>query len=184
EFPLSTAAEGAADGRRVQILFRPEDVAVKTSAEALSWPLLGEAEVEETSFAGSFERLRLRLRRLEGVRSIAPPAPFGGDSVVIEARRPQDQARRFALHPGQKAWVGVRRFHALTHPGLSFLLATDGSPAAEAALRFGVEVAKLAHARVTLLGCGTREESSRDRIQRAKEEMGAGLAGIDALATN
>ena len=184
EFPLSTTSEGASDGLRVQVLFRPEDVAVKTSPAALSWPLLGEAEVEETSFSGSYERLRLRLPRLEGVRSIAPPAPFGGDSVVIEARRPQDQARRFALHPGQKAWVGVRRFHALTHPGLSFLLATDGSPAAEAALRFGVEVAKLAHARVTLLGCGTREESSRDRIQRAKEEMGAGLAGIDAIATN
>ena len=154
-FPLSTRPAAVGEARRVQVLFRPEDVAVKTSAEALGWPLLGQALVEESGFNGSFERLRLRLPKLQGVRPISPPAPFGGDFVLVEAWRSQHQARRFPLRAGDAAWVGVRRVHALTHPGLSFLLIADGSPGARAALDVGAQVARLAHARVTLLGHGT-----------------------------
>src|SRR5688500_8550655 len=92
QFPLTTRA--AADGsRRVQILFRPEDVALRSSAQDLSCPSLGEAVVEQRSFVGSFERLRLRLPLLPGVRAIAPPVPFGYDGVWLEAARSQDQAR-------------------------------------------------------------------------------------------
>src|SRR5437867_2992379 len=36
-FPLSTRPAAVGEARRVQVLFRPEDVAVKTSAEALGW---------------------------------------------------------------------------------------------------------------------------------------------------
>src|SRR6059036_481616 len=124
QFPLSTRPAAVGETRRVQVLFRPEDVAVKTSAEALGWPLLGQAVVEESGFNGSFERLRLRLPKLQGVRPISPPAPFGGDFVLVEAWRSQHQARRFPLRPGDTAWVGVRSVHALTHPGLSFLMVT------------------------------------------------------------
>src|SRR5213594_1690865 len=46
-FPLSTRPAAVGEARRVQVLFRPEDVAVKTSADALGWPLLGQALVEE-----------------------------------------------------------------------------------------------------------------------------------------
>jgi len=93
EFPMSGAqAPGSGDARRVQVLFRPEDVAVKSTAEALDWPLLGEATVEESGFIGSFERLRLRLPKLPGVRPISPPAAFGGNVFMIEARRSQHQA--------------------------------------------------------------------------------------------
>ena len=109
EFPLSTGKEGAADGVRVQVLFRPEDVAVKTSPGALSWPLLGEAEVEETLFAGSFERLRLRLPPIEGVRSIAPPAPYGGESVVIRRLRKLLWLARLSWCAGQGAVIRIGR---------------------------------------------------------------------------
>jgi len=92
-------------------------VAVKDAPDALAWPLLGRATVEEVGFQGSFERIILRLPRLEGVRPLSPPAPFGGDFVRVEASRSQHQARRFPLRLGDSTWVGVRRIHALKNPG-------------------------------------------------------------------
>src|SRR6185436_4051591 len=115
-FPLATQAASLGNPRRVQVLFRPEDVAVKDSPDALSWPMLGQATVEEVGFQGSFERILLRLPRLQGVRPLSPAAPFGGDFVWVEAGRSQHQARRFPLKPGDSRWVGVRRLHALRNP--------------------------------------------------------------------
>jgi sulfate transport system ATP-binding protein len=182
--PLATGAGAGGEApRRVQVLFRPEDVAVKTTPDALDWPLLGQAVVEESGFLGSFERLRLRLPRLAGVRPIAPPAPFGGDAVILEAYRSQHQARRFPLHPGDSAWVGVRRFHALTHPGLSFLLLTDGTASARPALELGAQMARLAHARVALLGYALAGAASDLRLQEAREWLGTGLSGLEARPT-
>ncbi|HEX3128252.1 MAG TPA: ATP-binding cassette domain-containing protein [Thermoanaerobaculia bacterium] len=138
EFPLTTRAEVADASRRVQVLFRPEDVALRNSADGLACPSLGEAVVEQRAFVGSFEKLRLRLPPLPGVRAIAPPVPFGHDGVWVEAARSQDQARRFPLQPGDTTWVGVQRVHALVHPGMKFLIASD--------VPLGRELAQLAHA--------------------------------------
>src|SRR4030095_16024714 len=90
-FPLKTTGGDRQDAGRVQVLFRPEDVAVKDAAEALEWPRLGEAVVEESSFFGSVERLRLRIPELTGMRMIDPPPVFGEEGIVIEARRSQHQ---------------------------------------------------------------------------------------------
>jgi sulfate transport system ATP-binding protein len=150
EFPLTTRAEVADSSRRVQVLFRPEDVALRGSAEALSCPSLGEAVVEQRAFVGSFEKLRLRLPPLPGVRAIAPPVPFGHDGVWIEAARSQDQARRFPLQPGDTTWVGVQRVHALVHPGMKFLLASDAG--------LGRELAHLAHAQEIVFDGSPGEE--------------------------
>src|ERR1700674_3226060 len=97
-FPLATSGgETAGAPRRVQVLFRPEDVALRDSAEALarlSCQPLGRAVVDQRAFVGSYERLRLRLPPLPGVRPIAPPVPFGSDEIVIEATRPQTEVGR------------------------------------------------------------------------------------------
>ena len=182
-FPLSTRPAAVGETRRVQVLFRPEDVAVKTTPDALGWPLLGEAVVEESGFNGSFERLRLRLPKLSGVRPIAPPAPFGGDFVLVEAWRSQHQARRFPLREGDPAWVGVRRVHALTHPGLHFLMVADGSPGSRGAIEMGAQVARLAHARVTILGHGATGAQTDERLRQAREWIGSGLAAVETLPT-
>jgi sulfate/thiosulfate transport system ATP-binding protein len=182
-FPLTTRPEAVGERRRVQVLFRPEDVAVKTTPDALGWPLLGQAVVEESGFNGSFERLRLRLPKLEGVRPISPPAPYGRDFLVVEAWRSQHQARRFPLRPGDAAWVGVRRVHALTHPGLSFLMVADDSPGSRAALEMGAQVARLAHARVMVVGHGTAGAPTEDRLAQAREWIGSGLAAVETLAS-
>jgi sulfate transport system ATP-binding protein len=183
--PLGTATmPGATTSRRVQVLFRPEDVAVKTTADALGWPLLGQATVEATGSLGSYERLRLRLPRLAGVRPIAPTATFGDDAVILEATRSQHQARRFPLHPGETAWVGVRRFHALAHPGLSFLLLIDGAEKGRAPLALVRQIARLSHARVALLAYGIDGDAAADRLQKAQEGLGNGLASFEARQTS
>jgi hypothetical protein len=179
EFPLATEAAETGERHRVQVLFRPEDVAVKDGPDALSGPLLGEGEVQESSFVGSYERLRLRLPAIQGVRAIAPPAPFGGDSLLIDAVRSQYHARRYPLAPGNKVWVGVRRVHALTHPGLNILLPTDGGTASDAALATGKHLARLASARVTVLGYGLDNGKMSGHLRLVRERMGSGLASLE-----
>jgi sulfate/thiosulfate transport system ATP-binding protein len=178
-FPLATGSHETARPSRVQILFRPEDVAVKTSENALGHPLLGRAVVEQSAFSGSFERLRLRLPPLPGVRPIAPAVPYGGDVILVEASRSQHQSRRYPLHPGDTAWVGVRRVHALAHPGLSLLLPTDGSEGSAAVVALGGEIARRAHARVVLVGCGAAPAQLEAHLQEAKEHLGSGLASLE-----
>src|SRR5574341_63798 len=186
-FSLNTASsrmDQAAGVRRVQVLFRPEDVALARSAETLGCPQFGRGEVEQSTFSGSFERLRLRLPPIPGVRPIAPPVAFGDHSILVEATRPQDQARRLPLQPGDAVWTGVRRIHALVHPGLSFLILTDGAPPAQAALELGGQIARLAHARVTILGYGPATDMLRRHLQEAKEKLGSGLASLEIRATS
>jgi sulfate transport system ATP-binding protein len=174
-WPLDGAVSAGDAERRVQVLFRPEDVAVKDSAEALTWPALGQAIVQEVGFSAAMEKLRLRLPALPGVRAIAPESPFGADYLVLDAVRSQHQARRFPLQPGQIAWVGVRRVHALPDLGSSFLLVLDGTPNAEGALWLGARMARLAHARVSVLGLGR----SAEVVQRSREALGSGLAALE-----
>lgn len=186
-FPLNTEASQinqASGKQRVQVLFRPEDVALARTNETLASPQLGQGEVEQTTFSGSFERLRLRLPPIPGVRPIAPPVAFGDDSVLVEVTRTQDVARRLPLEPGEKVKVGVRRIHALVHPGLSFLILTDGSEASQAALTVGGQIARLAHARVTILGYGSSAEAQQTYLQGAKEKLGSGLAQLEVRATS
>jgi len=147
-FPLKTQGNEAG---RVQVLFRPEDVAVKDAREALDWPLLGKAVVEESSFFGSIERLRLRLPELTGVRMIEPPPVFGEEGIVVEASRSQHQARRYPLAAGDSAWVGLRRIHALPHPGLRMVAVAGPQIGDRIAIEHAVRLAARAAARLTVL---------------------------------
>lgn len=182
-FPVSYQTKPMGETQRVQVLFRPEDVSLASSPEALDCPQLGRGEVEESGFAGSFERLRLRLPPLPGVRPIAPPVSFGSGSVLVEVTRSQDQASRLPLRPGDNVWVGVRRIHALAHPGLSFLIVSDGSPLSQGALTLGGQIARLAHARITLLGYGQKPELLQGYLREAREQLGSGLAALETQVT-
>lgn len=188
-FPLATQARQIGDPQRVQVLFRPEDVVLASSPEALPGMALGRGEVEHSLFAGSCERLRLRLPPIAGVRPIAPPVPFGGDFVLIEAIRSQEQARHVPLQIGASVWVGVRRLHALAHPGLSFLIPSDASLASQAALAVGVRMARLANARTTVLSYGVLERKDNcafvldQYLQEIKEQIGGGLPLLDTRTT-
>lgn len=175
--------------RRVQVLFRPEDVALGPTPDSLECPTIGQGEVEEISFGGAHERLRLRLPPIPGVRPISPPVKFGSSSILVDVTRSPEQAVRFPLEEGSLAWVGVHRIHALAHPGLSFTIVTDGSLRAQAALEFGGQLARLAHARVTLLGCsnkelGMKEGGLSEHLQEARKQLGSGLAALDVRTSD
>src|SRR5215212_1718599 len=185
-FPVnadSKRVEQASSTQRVQVLFRPEDVTLALSDEALDAPQLGSGEIEGSTFSGSVERLRVRMPAIPGVRPIAPPVAFGEDAVLIEAARTQDVARRFPLTPGDQVNVGVRRIHALVHPGLSFLILTDGSETSQAALDLGGQIARLAHARVTILSYGLEASQHESHLQEAKEKLGSGLAQLEVRSS-
>lgn len=170
--------------QRVQVLFRPEDVQLVFAHETLmDTPQLGIGEVLESTFSGSLERIRLRLPSIPGVRPISPPVAFGEDAILVEATRTQDISHRFPLIRGQQVKVGVRNIHALIHPGLNFLILTDGSESARAAVSFGGQIARLAHARVTVLSYGLTASAHQRNLQEVKEKLGSGLAHLEMRTT-
>ena len=124
-FPLSTIARPGNDDRPVQVLFRPEDVALAASEQELAGPALGLAKVEQQTFIGSFERLRLRLPPIS--RRAADRARrrhSAQDAVLVEVTRSQDQARRFPLAPGDGC-LGGRAPHSCAGPPWPALPAAD-----------------------------------------------------------
>jgi sulfate transport system ATP-binding protein len=174
----------ARDLQRVQVLFRPEDVVLARDPAMLAAPSFGQGRVEQVVFSGAYQRLRLRLPPLAGVRPIAPPVAFGDDAIFVEALRQQVDVDSLPLQAGDQVWVGIRHFHALEHPGLHFLLLTDGSPQAQAALELGGQFARLAHARTVVLGYGLEGEAMQRHLQQAKELLGSGLAALDVRTTS
>jgi sulfate transport system ATP-binding protein len=172
------AARFSTDGR-VQVLFRPEDLALASSKAELDCAPLGEGVVTNLGFNGPSERIRLEIPSIPGVRAIAPAVPFGSQNIMIEASRPPDQAAAFPLSLNDKAWVGIRRLHALSHPGLSYLVVTDGSLRSQSAISQGGYLARMSHARMTLLGVGKDESLLESYLQDARKQIGSGMASIE-----
>ena len=170
-------------GQPVQVLFRPEDVLLKPAGDGTSAGQLGQGQVEQNSFSGAFERVRLRLPAVTGLRPIAPRMSFGDNSFQVEATRSMEQARDWPLTPADKVWVGVQRIHTLAHPGFSFLILSDGTNAAKAAVNLGGQMARMAHAQVTLLRYGAPAGASDEALQTEKEALGSGLGGLELRAT-
>ncbi|MBI3929159.1 MAG: ATP-binding cassette domain-containing protein [Armatimonadetes bacterium] len=181
-FNLHTDPVGLDQTQRLQVLVRPEDVALSSDQGALDGQLLGQGTVHQCIFSGSFERLKVRLPLVPGLRPTPNSVAFGEDPLSIEATRTVDQARALPLHPGDAAWVGVRRIHALAHPGLRLLMISDGSSLSEAAIELGGTLARLAYARVTLLGCAQDSEALAAHLHKARERLGSGLAGLQVRA--
>ena len=165
------------DGR-VQVLFRPEDIALAGSPVELGCTALGEGMVTSLGFNGPSERIRLELPPIPGVRAIAPVVPFGSQKILIEATRPPEQASAHPLALKDKTWVGIRRQHALLHPGLTFLVVTDGSLRSQSALSLGGYLARMSHARLTLLGVGKDEALLDSYLQDARKQLGNGMASV------
>lgn len=177
-FGLTKEATRFSSDGRVQVVFRPEDVALASSKEDLDCAPLGEGVVTNLGFNGPSERVRLELPAIPGVRAIAPAVPFGSQSITIDASRPPEQALAFPLSVMDKAWVGIRRSHALSHPGLNFLVITDGSLRSQSAISQGGYLARMSHARMTLLGVGKDESLLDSYLQDARKQLGSGMASI------
>jgi sulfate/thiosulfate transport system ATP-binding protein len=178
-FNLSESASQFSPDGRVQVVFRPEDIALAASQDELGCTPLGEGTVTNLGFNGPTENIRLELKAIPGVRAIAPVVPFGNPNIIIDASRPPEKTGDFPLALSQKAWVGIRRLHALSHPGLHFLVATDGSLRSQSAISLGGYLARMAHARMTLLGVGKEQSLLDAYLQDARKQIGSGMAAIE-----
>ena len=178
-FPLPEEASKLASNSRVQILFRPEDVALAKTTQDLGCLPLGEGRIIEKGFNGPTERLRIELPAVEGVRAISPTVPYGNPSFILEANRSPEQSTNLPIEMDGRAWVGIRRLHVLSHPGLSFLIISDGSLRSQLAVVQGGFMARMAHAQVTILGLGHDQQKLADHLLDARKQIGSGMASLD-----
>lgn len=178
EIELAGAVRVEGTGRRVQVLIRPEDVALGTGDGTAGLPTLGEGVVEESAFAGAGERLRVKLPSPPGVRVIHPPRAFGDPSLPLDVARGQHEARKLPLAPGARVRVGIRRLHALLHPGLSIVVVDDGRPESEAARTVAAELARLSQARIDRVEVGRSDRVAAVRTRLAREPADLVVAAL------
>ncbi len=178
-FPLPEKENVDRTDNRAQILFRPEDVAMAETIEDLGCFSLGEGRVIEKGFNGPNQYLQVEMPAIEGVRAISPPIPFGVSGFIVEISRSPEQSATFPVSLGSKVWVGIRRLHMLSHPGMSFLLVNDGSLRSDSAISVGGYLSRMAHAHVTMLSMGKNEELLEKSIEEARKKIGSGMASID-----
>ena len=154
------------EGAPVRVLIRPEQVELTEQPQA-DLPVLGRGELVEQSFVGALRRMRLRLPHLPGTRQVAPPSPFGEESILVDAVAP-------AEHPApREAWVGLRDWRILRQSEPRLLVCDEGAGPATA-----LELARRLVARLrgeaTVLGVAgeTAElEGLRERLRgRAADE--------------
>lgn len=176
QIPASTLDLASSD--RAQILFRPEDVDLARDVDGLTSSPLGKGKIIEREFKGTHEHLRVALPAIQGVRSISPSVPFGHPGFIMEANRPPEQSAALPLDVGSEALVGVRRMHVLSHPGMNFLLITDGSLRSQSAITMGGYMGRMAHARVKVLGIGGDQAKLDNHLLEARKQIGSGMASL------
>jgi len=180
-FPLPHKTQTPISDERAQILFRPEDIALASDVNDLGCMPLGKGKIIEKGFNGPDEHLRVALPAIEGVRSIAPSVPYGNPDFIMEVNRSAEQSTNLPLSINSAVCVGIRRLHVLSHPGLNFLLVTDGSLRSQSAITLGGYMARMAHARVVMLGIGENKTKLEGYLQEARKQLGSGMAGLEVL---
>jgi len=107
-------------GDRVKVVFRPEDISLSRTDFLKPGHLkLGPAHVEEVSFVGAYERLRLRLERPgeecengEPSYYLTTETPENRPHSII-ATRPKPEASSTQVHIGDRVVVAVTSFTVL-----------------------------------------------------------------------
>ena len=115
--------------REVVAVLRPEEVELASRSADVKSNFVGYGTVEEVLFAGSIERLRVRMPQ-DGPVPVAP----GRDDrtgAVLEVSRTLPEQRDFPTAIGRPVAVGARRIHVLPTPISSFtVLAREDAEAA------------------------------------------------------
>jgi ABC-type Fe3+/spermidine/putrescine transport system ATPase subunit/nucleotide-binding universal stress UspA family protein len=148
------------EGARVQLLFRPEQVVLSSEALPVEVPVIGKGAIVEESFAGASRRVRVRLPRPSGTRQLAPPPPFGEESLLIDATLPSE-----ARVNGKEMWVGLRGWTILDQPDPQ-LLACDPGEGPTTPLAIAHLLAERMQASTTVLAVA--EDADRAEALRAK----------------
>jgi hypothetical protein len=132
ETTMSNSEHAAGDAEQeVVAVVRPEEAEVAPARDALGSRYLANGVIEEVTFTGALERLRVRLDdRLQ-----APLLSNGeGDSgnIALQVTRTRHAHRGFQVQPGQNVAVGVRRLHVLPTPLSSFTACAASAAEAQA----------------------------------------------------
>lgn len=120
--PLGNRAAEFNERQHLKLIFRPEDVVLSKSQEGLaSHTCLSGAVVEETSFVGAFERVRLRID--QGLGTTCEPgdmsylltteAPERPTAKPVLATRPKPIALSAPLRRLDRVFIGITNFTIL-----------------------------------------------------------------------
>jgi ABC-type Fe3+/spermidine/putrescine transport system ATPase subunit len=128
---MATAGHSpVAPEHEVVAVVRPEEIELAASREALGSRYLGRGVVDEVTFTGALERLRVRL-------ADSAPAPLlafadGEANTALQVTRTRPAHRGVEVRAGQEVAIGVRRIHVLPTPLSSFTACAATALLAEA----------------------------------------------------
>jgi len=117
----------------VVAVVRPEEVELAPARDALGSRFLGNGVVDEVTFTGAFERLRVRLDETVRAPLLASSEVDGG--TALQVTRTRHAHRGFEVQQGQSVAVGLRRVHVLPTPLSSFTACAQTVLLAEALSR-------------------------------------------------
>lgn len=125
--PALVEGERFRDGQVVKLVFRPEDVSLsKTATLPEGHACLASGIVEQTSFVGAYERLRIRLEPNAAGACDTGDTPFylttetpeSQSAKPIIATRPKPETTTLKLRIGDRVFVGLNYFTILPkNPG-------------------------------------------------------------------
>src|SRR5262249_20393932 len=124
--PADLDKEKFREGDCVKIVFRPEDVSLsRGDLPRSSHARLASARIEEITFVGAYERLRLRLdkggaeecKTDETAYPLTTETPGRKPSKPIIATHPKPEASATRLYVGEKFSVALTSFTALPQKG-------------------------------------------------------------------
>jgi ABC-type Fe3+/spermidine/putrescine transport system ATPase subunit len=115
-----------ADGERVKVIFRPEDVSLGSATGLIETPYhLGRGEITDVSFTGATENLTVRLLTYSQSGNLVLPRSDAGrnsfssfingsnSEFIIKAICTKWDARRLRLRIGDRVTVGLKSYKAL-----------------------------------------------------------------------
>ena len=129
---MAERSPGAPEYEVVAVV-RPEEVEVAPARETLGSRYLGHGVVDEVTFTGALERLRVSLD--EAVHAPLLAAGDGDGSTALQVTRTRHAHRGFELRQGQSVAVGLRRVHVLPTPLSSFTACATSAESADALSR-------------------------------------------------
>jgi sulfate transport system ATP-binding protein len=163
------------EGDRVRVLIRPEQISLAEREPPPAAPTLGRGEVVEQTFTGARRRVRVRLPKLEGVRQVVPPLPFGEESLLLDVDLPAHVET-----PSGKPWVVLEEWHILRQPTPRLLVCDEGEGLAPA-LELAPPLLTALDGIATVLGVAPdarSQEALRETLARRAAEAGLTEAAI------
>jgi len=117
--------------REIVAVIRPEEVELTAGEVPKGLTLVGNGVVEELLFAGSTERLRVRMPMTGTMPATPDREGADGGSWLLDASRTFPEQRANPLAAGQKVTVSARRIHSLPTPITSFTVVARDQAAVE-----------------------------------------------------